>query len=244
MPHKKYMHRPTVIKDLKVIALVNALLYFVCSYFDVLEKIHELSREYEAYELDEIFTVAITLGVSFLIFSYRRIKELGLLARTLEHMSLMDPLTGLPNRRAGQINLIGWCDRAVKQGEFLVYQIDLDKFKRVNDMYGQAIGDEVLQLVAQKINSELPKSAQLYRWLDDNFLVVIPLKAIESPQAFAHVLQGKVSGQIMTATLNMTCSIGYTLWKNGCTVESILHDADDALIQAKHQGDNEIFASM
>lgn len=244
MPHKSYIHRPTVLKDLSIITAINLFLFFIFAQIDVLEKIYFFSRDYEAYQLDEIIPLGITVAISLLMFSYRRIKELGLMARTLEQMSLVDPLSGLPNRRAGQISLISWCELAKKKNQsFTVYQIDLDKFKKVNDGYGQVVGDAVIQHVAQRLNNVIPYSAQLFRWLDDNFLVVVPTKDIISPNEFALQLQNCINGKIMPSTLALSCSIGYAVWQKSDTVDQLLHNIEDALIHAKHKGDGNIKAS-
>lgn len=244
MSHKQYIHRPTVLKDLSIIVVVNLFLFVVFTQVDVLEKIYFYSRDYEAYQLDEIIPLGITVALSMLIFSYRRIKELGLMAQTLEQMSLVDPLSGLPNRRAGQISLISWCELAKKKNQlFAVYQIDLDTFKKVNDGYGQVVGDAVIQHVAQRLNNVIPYTAQIFRWLDDNFLVVVPLKDIITPHEFALQLQNCINGKIMPSTLALTCSIGYTVWQEADTAEHLLHNTEDALIHCKRKGDGNIQAS-
>lgn len=244
MAPKRYLHRPTVLKDLSIIAAVNLFLFIIYTQVDLLEKIYFYSREYETYQLDEIIPLGISITLSLLIFSYRRIKELSLLAGTLEKMSLVDPLTGLPNRRAGQISLISWCELAQKKDQFFtVYQVDLDKFKKINDGYGQVVGDAVIQHVAQRLNNVIPYSAQIFRWLDDNFLVVVPAKDIISPNEFALQLQECVNGKIMPATLSLTCSIAYAIWQKTDSVEHLLHNIEDALIQAKHKGAGNIQAA-
>ena len=130
MPHRQYIHKPTVIKDLIIMIVLNLLLWLLFVNVDALELLYEISRNHETLELDELIPLGITIGFSLLVFSYRRIKELGLMAQTLEEMSLIDPLTGLPNRRAGQISLLSWYELAERKGqEFTVFQIDLDDFK-------------------------------------------------------------------------------------------------------------------
>ena len=241
MPHKKYIHRPTVIKDLIILALVNAGLIIVFSHFDTLEWLYQVSRNHEGLELDELIPLGITISISLLVFSYRRIKELGLMAKTLEQMSLVDPLTGLPNRRSGQIRLIAWCQKAQRRGRtFVVYQLDLDQFKQVNDLYGQMIGDEVLKQIAQVLNQFLPDSALLCRWLDDNFLIALRLDTIDNPHQYAYQLQTLISDNIMATTAPLTTSIGYKIWQHDQVVEDILHDVEDALMHAKHLGRNQI----
>jgi predicted signal transduction protein with EAL and GGDEF domain len=153
MPHKQYFHKPTVIKDLILITVVNLLMFSFFLNYDVLEVIYHFSRQHEYFELDEIIPLGVTVALSLLVFSYRRISELGRMAQTLEHLSLIDPLTNLPNRRAGQIKLLSWCRNSQKSNKsFTILQIDIDDFKVVNDLYGEAVGDEVLILAAQIIS--------------------------------------------------------------------------------------------
>lgn len=245
MPHRQYIHRPTVIKDLTVLAVVNLIFFFAFMNFDALESLYFFSRDYEQFELDELIPLGITVAFSFLVFSYRRIKELGLMAQTLEQMSLLDPLTGLPNRRAGQISLITWCELANEKNEdFAIYQIDLDNFKHINAMYGQMVGDDVLKLVAQKVANNLPEGALFCRWLDDNFIVVTRITPTQTPAEFALALQQLISNKIMTATVDLTCCIGFSLYQKGNIVEDILHDVEDALAVAKHKGKNSIHGHM
>jgi len=241
MPHKQYYHRPTVLKDLALMLIFNVAMFIIFQYVDLLEAVYQFSRQHEDIELDEIIPLTSTIALSLLVFSYRRIRELGFMAQTLEQLSLNDPLTNLPNRRAGQIKLISWCDKAEKDNRgFSVFQIDLDDFKTVNDFYGQSVGDEALKLVAQLLKNHLSSSTMLCRWLDDNFLVVLPNSVEQPPFDMAKELQQVINGQVMPSTLALTCSIGFTLWQKEATVEQLFHQAEDALMQAKHEGKSSI----
>jgi diguanylate cyclase (GGDEF)-like protein len=241
MPHAQYFHKPTVIKDLIIIAVVNIVMFIIFLKYDFLEILYQFSRQHEGFELDEIIPLGVTVALSLLIFSYRRIKELGRMAQTLEHLSLIDPLTNLPNRRAGQIKVMSWCRSADKANKtFTVFQIDLDNFKEVNNLYGELIGDEVLVLTSQIISASLPEKATLYRWLDDNFIVVWPTSSAVMPFDIAEKIQQSITANIMPSTLLLTCSIGFSIREQGQSSEDLLHDVEDALIQAKSSGKNMI----
>lgn len=241
MPHRQYIHRPTVIKDLLVIAVVNSIFFIVFMQVDLFEGIYQFVMKHENYELDEFIPLTFTLAFSWLIFSYRRIRELGVMAHTLEQISLIDPLTGLPNRRSGQLSLISWCELANKHEQpFAVFQVDLDDFKKVNDLYGQLVGDEVLKQVTRKLNSTIPKQALLCRWLDDNFIVIAPITSQYTPYQFAEQLQQAIDDPTMASTVDVTCSIGFAIYEKNQIVEDILHDVEDALLVAKHRGKNAI----
>ena len=235
MPHTKYIHRPTVVKDITFLIVANLLLLMGYAQVDILEWAYFISREHEDLELDELLPLGISISLSLLVFSYRRIKELGVMAQTLEQLSLLDLLSGLANRRAGQINLNSWCELAEKnQQAFIVYHLNLDKFSQVNKLYGQLIGDEVIKEVGQRLDLEKPKSGQLFRWLDDHFIMLVPLNEITTPNSFAHQLQHSINGQLMASTLSLSCSIGYAVWQKGQTADDILTEAEDALMNAKH----------
>jgi diguanylate cyclase (GGDEF)-like protein len=237
MPHSLYYHRPTFIKELIVLAVFNLIMFILFLSTDTLEIVYEFSRKHEYFELDEVIPLGFTLGVSMLVFSYRRIKELGRMAQTLERLSLVDPLTNLPNRRAGQIKLISWCEHAEQtQKSFHIFQLDLDNFKSVNELYGQLVGDEIIQLVGQKLTSRLPQGALLYRWLDDNFIIVCPTSITLMPYEIAEKLQQVINGEIMPSTLTITCSIGFTSWQSKQSAEDLLQSAEDALLSAKSAG--------
>jgi diguanylate cyclase (GGDEF)-like protein len=241
MPHNQYFHKPTVIKDLIIITVFNLTMLIVFLNCDVLETIYQLSRKYESFELDELIPLGISIALSLLVFSYRRIKELGRMAQTLEHLSLIDPLTNLPNRRAGQIKVMSWCRTAEKaQKTFAVFQIDIDNFKEVNSLYGESVGDEVLVLASKIITENLPEIAYLYRWLDDNFIVVWPTSTVILPFDVAEKIQQGINGHIMPSTLSLTCSIGFSIREVGQSPEDLLYNVEDALIQAKKSGKNKI----
>jgi diguanylate cyclase (GGDEF)-like protein len=244
MPHVQYLHKPTVIKDLIIITIINLVMFVIFLNNDFLEIIYQFSRQHESFELDEIIPLGATISLSLLIFSYRRIKELGRMAQTLEHLSLIDPLTNLPNRRAGQIKLTSWCRTADKANKtFSVFQIDLDDFKQVNDLYGESIGDEVLVLTSQIIANNLPIKATLYRWLDDNFIVILPTSPTVMPFDIAGKIQQSITGNIMPSTLSLTCSIGFSIRSQGQSPEDLLINVEDALIEAKRSGKNMIKAA-
>lgn len=245
MPHRKYMHQPTLFKEFFILIGVNFVFLFIFIQFDILEWTYNFSRQHESLELDEFIPLGITLAISLLVFSYRRIKELGQMADKLEQLSLLDLLSGLANRRAGQISLLSWCERAEQsQRPFVVYQVNIDKFSKVNELYGHIIGDEVIKSVGQRLKNKVPAAAQLFRWLDDNFIIFIPLNEIDTPNSFAYKIQQSINNKIMQSTLALSCSIGYAVWHKGQTANDILHEVEDALEDIKHRNKQRIKSNL
>jgi len=79
--------------------------------------------------------------------------------------------------------------------------------------------------------------------LDDSFIVVWPTSTSVLPFEIAEKIQQSVNGNIMPSTLSLTCSVGFSLRSLGQSPEDLLHNVDDALIQAKNSGKNNIKAA-
>jgi diguanylate cyclase (GGDEF)-like protein len=158
------------------------------------------------------------------------------LVRT-SHESLHDPLTRLANRAALYRTL------AMMSGEgsspsrpFALWLLDLDRFKEVNDSLGHGIGDELLQSVAQRVRSVIPKDNLVARLGGDEFAVVLADADEETVRAAAARLgeQFEVPFELSTVTLDIACSIGIALApKHAEDNESLLRAADVALYCAK-----------
>jgi diguanylate cyclase (GGDEF)-like protein len=90
------------------------------------------------------------------------------------HLALHDPLTGLPNRRLLQDRLTKAIERAERNGaRVAVLLIDLDHFKQINDTYGHPVGDEVLRIVATRLQMRIRKADTIARAGGDEFMVIV-----------------------------------------------------------------------
>ncbi|MDB6162608.1 MAG: hypothetical protein JWL98_40 [Xanthomonadaceae bacterium] len=185
-----------------------------------------------------------------------RTRELHAANARLEKASQTDPLTGLRNRRylANQIPAdLAYYDRERKRsGEYdqvLVFAlVDLDFFKRVNDMHGHRAGDQVLLQVAQVLGSLARSSDYLARWGGEEFLLVFrPM-----PGRFLETIGQRIRSAISThdfdiglaEPLHLTCSVGlceYPLFRDaqqGLGWEQMVELADAALYWVKQHGRN------
>lgn len=240
MSHYKYLHRKSFIKDaLWLIAINGVLLVFFASY-DVFEALVVFVAQHESWELDELLPLSATLTISLLIFAYRRMKELGEVTYAFEELSKLDPLTKVFNRRSGHVALASFINRAeVHQQGFSLLQINLDNFKKINDLYGASVGDEILIKVARALAASTPKNTKLVRWHSDTFLIILPAGK-QSPFEVASQLCCNVSENIFASVDPITCSIGVALWQRGVKAEQLLNEAEDALFLAKTSGKNQV----
>jgi diguanylate cyclase (GGDEF)-like protein len=145
----------------------------------------------------------------------------------------VDPLTGIPNRRAFMTAL----DEAVTGDGALLF-IDLDGFKAVNDTLGHAAGDRLLTVVAERLSGAIRSGDLLARLAGDEFVVLAKdvLAGAELDQ-----LAGRLAGafadpvQLGDSAVPVRASIGTTLFTAGQTSEEILHRADTAMYEAKRE---------
>ncbi len=207
---------------------------------DVLESLYSLSRSYEHFELDEIIPLGATLTTSLLIFIYRRMNELGEITQSFEYLSMRDPLTHLKNRRAGQLDLQTWHNQASLESKpFSIIQLNIDNFKRVNDLYGYIIGDEVLRSVANCIKQELPEEAEIVRWLDDTFMILVKDNSHYSLD-LANTLKNKISEKHFATSDPITCSVGIVSWLPKSSLSDMLHHVEESLQDAKDLGKDQV----
>ena len=117
--------------------------------------------------------------------------------------------------------------------------IDLDWFKRINDEYGHAIGDEVLEGVAKELKQRLRKSDIPLRWGGEEFLVFLPNTNISEARQLADKMREHFDSKNITPTHKVTMSIGVvSALAHEIELDKLIGLADKALYQAKHKGRN------
>ncbi|AWK88024.1 diguanylate cyclase [Azospirillum thermophilum] len=163
----------------------------------------------------------------------------------LRDMASRDPLTGIYNRRSfmelGRQQLA----RAHRFCEPLaVFVLDVDHFKRINDSYGHATGDDALRMVAGGCQTILREYDILGRLGGEEFVVVLPGATADESRVVAervrrHIARLPIPGP--GGPLNVTCSIGIAGVEGATdTLEKAIHRADLALYRAKREGRNRV----
>lgn len=160
--------------------------------------------------------------------------------RSLER-ALHDALTGLPNR----ILLLERLDQAVRRGRrsgnrAAVLFADLDRFKQVNDLYGHAVGDELLIAVAERLTLALRPGDTLARMSGDEFVILCEdlRESAEVEEIAARLIAALETPFVLSGIeVNMSASVGIAFSGRGDQLsEQILQDADAAMYQAKRKG--------
>ncbi|MCU4183135.1 EAL domain-containing protein [Acidiferrimicrobium sp. IK] len=157
----------------------------------------------------------------------------------LRHQATHDPLTGLANRTL----LLDRMERALVSGPCAVLFIDLDHFKRVNDTLGHAAGDELLEVIARRLQATLRPGDSVARVGGDEFVVLADgVHTSEAAAAIAARITDAITRPVRLSARTMTvgCSVGIALAHPSVVREPelVLQDADTALYQAKERGRN------
>jgi diguanylate cyclase (GGDEF)-like protein len=161
-----------------------------------------------------------------------------------EKMAMIDSLTGLYNRRQlfnlGQIEF----SRACRYNHSIsVIMLDIDLFKKVNDVYGHIIGDQVLQQIANRCRSVLRTSDIIGRYGGEEFVILLPETSIHHAQNIANRIRLLVLDRpIMTdrGEVSVSVSLGISSMEGDCDsrLEWVIDQADQALLKAKDLGRN------
>jgi diguanylate cyclase (GGDEF)-like protein len=175
------------------------------------------------------FALSFFWSMGFILMVSQRLRN------DLMEVATIDVLTRIPNRRATQAFLEKELSRAQRiQGEFMVLLIDIDNFKKVNDRWGHAVGDDVLVKTASILHSMIRKQDMVGRWGGEEFLVIVP------GPCDVKILAERVRNEIArttyrhtAASFGITISIGVACAKSTEQIDQILQNADKALYQAK-----------
>ncbi|MHB1531335.1 putative bifunctional diguanylate cyclase/phosphodiesterase [Acidithiobacillus sp.] len=161
----------------------------------------------------------------------------------MDHFVHHDVLTGLPNRMLLQDRLGQAIESARRQDRQLaVMFLDLDRFKHINDSLGHAVGDQLLQSVAQRLVDCLRHSDTISRQGGDEFIVLLPhVEHAEDAALSADKMLAALAlpQRIDQHDLHIGVSIGISIYPNdGQDAETLLKSADTAMYHAKESGRN------
>ncbi len=165
------------------------------------------------------------------------------LVKKLQHLSLHDPLTGVLNRRGLETRLDTEAQRLARYGQsFALLAVDLDHFKRVNDLQGHAAGDLALQAVARALATGLREVDSLGRMGGEEFFALLPASDEAAARGAAERLLQRVRqlpllGERAAVNTSLTVSIGYAVADDRREARhDLLRRLDAALYRAKEQG--------
>ncbi|MDZ8226327.1 diguanylate cyclase [Nostoc sp. ChiVER01] len=194
----------------------------------------------------ELILAQLTVGL-------RKAQKYRDLIRTndmLSTIALADSLTELNNRRALEWDLPRQIKKARSQKTSMsLIILDVDHFKKVNDTHGHLVGDRILQLLCNRLRHNLRCQDTAFRYGGEEFVILLANTNDEEALVVARRLNRVVSEEPFSIsnklTINVTISLGtaYLQAKDDDQGISLLHRADQCLLQAKTAGRNRVIAS-
>ncbi len=180
-------------------------------------------------------SAAITLLVLLIIlFTVNRFQ------RRLENVAATDSLTGLLNRQAFQFVFDQAAHEQIRSRKPLTaLLLDIDYFKRINDLMGHGVGDQVLRGVAVRLQQELRDNDVISRWGGEEFFVLLKDCSLHQGVALAEKLRHQLSSHLLLPQypqLVVTLSVGVAEFIPGETLTQFFDRADQALYRAKARG--------
>lgn len=176
-----------------------------------------------------------------ILFATREFIRNMLQTDEMQYLAHTDSLTGVANRRyfieVANNNLL----RSIRNGLPVAFiMLDIDHFKRVNDQYGHAVGDQVLVDLTNLLKRLCRQSDLIARWGGEEFMILLPDTDKQGALTFAKRLADELTTLELPKNLTITISQGIAVNRENEGLEETLKRADTALYQAKELGRNRI----
>ncbi|WP_051531388.1 putative bifunctional diguanylate cyclase/phosphodiesterase [Sphingomonas sp. URHD0057] len=195
-------------------------------------------------DANSTLTVAFLLNIAIILFGWRRSKDLKEALEAYEESERAahrnantDPATGLSNRRE-LLRCLTEARETKTSGALLL--LDLDHFKRVNDLHGHLAGDQLLAVFAETLTRAAPAAACCARIGGDEFAVLLANSTAVGAERVARAIIAQLAAPVLLggSQVQVSASIGLAELARGQSEEDILRQSDVALYAAKRAGRN------
>ena len=253
-----YRGRSRAQRDLLVILALALPLYAMIRTVDVVDQRYGRTLHTLFWEFGEVVGLLFCLGLAFMVFAWRRLSDLKSeiaqrqeAEREAHRLAHHDILTGLPNRRRFLEEFAACHASLTNDRVCALFVLDLDHFKPINDLYGHRLGDEVLRVVAKRLQRIVGDEGTVARLGGDEFGIIMPVSRDKNAQVrLARRIAHEIPKPIALAALviEVGVSVGVAIddqdihttddiaARDGGEVETILRQADMAMYRAKTEG--------
>ncbi len=212
-----------------------------------LEAVHKGAQDYVVK--GEVHGTMLARILAHALERHRQKQKIEELNEHLEKLSFLDPLTQLLNRRGLQRMLSREMEIASREGTNLsVILLDLDNFKSINDTFGHAVGDIVLQEISKVLKRTVRGTDYVSRVGGDEFIILLPNTRLAEGVHFSERVRLAI-GQTVVAvsagqTVKATASFGVMMVeRKTATIDSLLEETHAALAKSKQAGKNRVNAA-
>ena len=205
-------------------------------------------RTLELWQTGSLAVVVATLLFEALLVFRPMVRRIGRYTQMLLKIAATDPLTGALNRRSFAEQAQAELSRAERHGRLTaVLMVDADRFKSINDRYGHAGGDAVLQTFVTRVKAALRPSDLLGRLGGEEFAIMLAETGSDGARTVAERIRNLVESLAIASdghTIRFTVSIGSAIFGVGPDAfKDGLDRADAALYRAKDEGRNRVIAA-
>jgi len=223
-----------------VVSTVMLVLYIVFSAFFM-----------DAAHVSDLVTADLYVAIGYLlmlVFSHRvnRMSRMQFHKQSLlEKQSIIDKLTGIYNRARFDEALDEWTGLFQRyRTPFCLIMFDLDDYKRINDVFGHFIGDEVLRKVAAEVRRIIRAGDIFARWGGEEFIVLMPYNNLQTAYEQAERLRKRIEQIDLGDAGHITASFGVTEIKAGDNIDTLIQRVDKLMYLGKRSGKNIVIKSM
>jgi diguanylate cyclase (GGDEF)-like protein len=194
------------------------------------------------YTQEDVAAISVLMApVALALGRERVLRE----AQAYAQAAVIDPVSGLFNRRYFQARLEEELHRAIRQlTSVALLMVDLDGFKSINDRFGHVAGDMVIRDISEILRRSVRIFDVCTRFGGEEFAVMMPGGTTESAGAIAERIRQRVEAYQRTEPdligLHVTASIGVAVSPPGVTARDLIERADRALYHAKRAGKNRV----
>lgn len=185
-----------------------------------------------------------TLIYILVLFYFRKIVTAYIESDIHIKNAYYDHLTNIGNRRS----VDNWLEQELKNAAttnslFSIIYFDIDHFKKINDVYGHDVGDQVLKEMAVLVASMLQPNDKFGRWGGEEFLVLLTGRDLDESTDLAKSLRQKIDEHSFQHVEHVTSSFGVATYQSNDVAKTIIKRADEALYFAKNNGRNMVISS-
>ena len=171
-----------------------------------------------------------------MIYAVRDLRARQAQERRIAHLARNDSLTGLPNRASFLERLTRQTDTIKPGATLALFALDLNRFKEVNDLYGHAVGDQLLCRISDHLREVLHEGEFIARQGGDEFVAMAEVSSRAEAEAVARRLRAAVIRPVTIDHADLSCgaSIGVSLWpEDADDLSTLINNADLAMYRAK-----------